>query len=921
VKFKLLNLLSNNIVSEFSIDDEFIALLNSAPHDIVEGALEKLTKHKQQIWNPSESLQMELADTAAIRDKILSRERLNYNQRLIRKIIITPTKIYYQGPQLELANRILRTYKDHADDFMRVAFADDDLGKINNGPNADMLFKRIQAIMDAGVIVAGRRFEFLHYSNSSMKTAGCWFICPFTEKGKKIDAEMICISIGDFSGISNPATLGARMAQCFSSTTVTGRLREFNVKNIDDIERNGHCFSDGVGLIGKNVAYNNCGELRKWVPHATPSAFQFRMGGAKGVLTLDKRIPKDEVHLRKSQRKFPSTHLAFEVCRTSFYSPGFLNHQYVILLETLGIKQEVFLKLRDEAIQQLDEALQKPDEAIKALTETSDETNEIAQALIRMIQAGFFEINEPYLVNLLKLFRAIQLRDMKRRAKVHIRKGCNLLGVMDETGELPENKLFLQYTNPSTNKKEIVTGPVLVTRSPCLHPGDVQVVECVNLESLRHLVDVVVFSQHGQRPLPNMLAGGDLDGDTFFVSWDQRLLPKKTHEPMTYATGATGHPDKAMLAKVKEHFVNFLQQDNLGKIDNAWKAWADLSDDGARDPKAIRLAELHSDAVDFAKKGVPARMDPESKPKQWPDFMEKPESKNTYRSRKAVGAIYRSISVELQLVKEFKPRPELVVAGYEQYLEDAILNKKAYDNQIIALMNQYNVNSEFELVSGYMFKLDEAGIKKRPQELKEQVMQAVSTIQGHYRKLFFDDNILADPMMKPFKENILNRNERSGLVNDRLPLSEKVRRKASAWYMAAYDDRITTKVSTAGVSPAAPLPVTAVSDLPTQLDPAELQAAERRRATMVDREAAEYQDIDWDMNGRFYSFPWILHDLLCNIYVTATSQRQGTAGTAEYRAGAGNTGYVAEAMTAAREPTEVYLRPPGSDVFFQRVAG
>ena len=43
----------------------------------------------------------------------------------------------------------------------------------------------------------------------------------------------------------------------------------------------------------------------------------------------------------------------------------------------------------------------------------------------------------------------------------------------------------------------------------------------VNVEDypvFKHLKDVVVFSQHGQHPLPHKLAGGDLDGDTFFVN-------------------------------------------------------------------------------------------------------------------------------------------------------------------------------------------------------------------------------------------------------------------------------------------------------------------------------------------------------------------------------------------------------------------
>ncbi|TPX69282.1 hypothetical protein SpCBS45565_g02593 [Spizellomyces sp. 'palustris'] len=824
-------------------------------------------------------------DTARIVHKIQHNEKLNYNQRMVRKVIITPTKMYYLGPQLELANRILRTYKAYNNQFMRVTFCDDDFTQMS-GPHTDLLFNRIEAIFAAGITVAGKTFQFLHYSNSSMKTSGCWFISPFfyDEKRALIDANYVYKTMGDFTGIKNPATLGARMAQCFSSTTVTGKMADERIGYIPDIERNGFCFSDGVGRIGKTVAFNNCGELKKSVvifqigslmtvidmgPIVSrymrvrgrlPSAFQFRMAGAKGGGHTSIRAAPQERWLHKfplfiqslqstatyqgtryifGQAKFKSGHYALEVCRTSFYSPGYLNHQYVILLETLGIHKQVFLDLRDETIRDLDRALQNPVDAIKVLSENQDEEG-VCHTLITMITAGFFEAKEPYLMNLLKLFRTLQLRELKRRAKILVKRGCTLIGVMDESGILPAGNLFVQFTNPVTDTREIVKGRAAIMRAPCLHPGDVQVVDCVDIPQLHHLVDVVVFSQHGERPLPDMLSGGDLDGDTFFVTWDARLIPKKADNPMEYAIGTPAHPQGSHVAQIRRHFINYLKHNNLGQIDNAWKAWADISESGARDPHALRLAELHSDAVDFAKKGIPAIMESALRPKKWPDFMEKPEIKS-YRSEKAAGEIYRSVSVDLELLKEFQPLPQLIISGYERYLKEARDQKMQYDTEICALMNQYGIKSEFELVSGYIFKLSELELKKRPQELKEQVMHAVLVIQRGYRERFWTQDLM------PNEDKSLLINKES-VIGFETPLPKEICCKASAWYMAAYN----------------PTQPEAHRDDSCEKNEETLAAERRRRA--IKKSDAEYERIDWDMHGQFYSFPWILYDVLSNLY-------------------------------------------------------
>lgn len=54
-----------------------------------------------------------------------------------------------------------------------------------------------------------------------------------------------------------------------------------------------------------------------------------------------------------------------------------------------------------------------------------------------------------------------------------------------------------------------------------------------------------------------------------------------------------------------EHFINFMQNDNLGRIATLHKILADKVVGGTFNESCIKVAEMHSDAVDFSKTGIP----------------------------------------------------------------------------------------------------------------------------------------------------------------------------------------------------------------------------------------------------------------------------------------------------------------------------
>jgi hypothetical protein len=171
------------------------------------------------------------------------------------------------------------------------------------------------------------------------------------------------------------------------------------------------------------------------------------------------------------------------------------------------------------------------------------------------------------------------------------------------------------------------SGLIIVSRSPALHPGDVQLAyNSVPPEGhpLAQLRNCIVFSMWGDRDLPSQLSGGDLDGDLFHVIWDPQIVKcVRTFEPADYARVAPlelGRP--VTPTDIAAFFVDFLRMDHLGVIATRHMILADQRPQGTLDPDCIKLAKLHSSAVDFSKSGRAVQMDSLPRSQKWrPDFL------------------------------------------------------------------------------------------------------------------------------------------------------------------------------------------------------------------------------------------------------------------------------------------------------------
>jgi RNA-dependent RNA polymerase len=139
-------------------------------------------------------------------------------------------------------------------------------------------------------------------------------------------------------------------------------------------------------------------------------------------------------------------------------------------------------------------------------------------------------------------------------------------GVPDEYGVLNEGEIFCQWQDPEDRLEtpEVVRGHVMVCRAPAMHMGDVRRVKAVDQPRLRHLVNVIVFSVRGKRDLPNMLGGGDLDGDDYTLIWDPRFLIKENSPPMDYTPPEPVRVLQVTMVHLRENFVSYLKNDMLG---------------------------------------------------------------------------------------------------------------------------------------------------------------------------------------------------------------------------------------------------------------------------------------------------------------------------------------------------------------------
>ena len=343
--------------------------------------------------------------------------------------------------------------------------------------------------------------------------------------------------------------------------------------------------SDIIGSDGQSVMNDGCAlmslELAREVTYRlkldeVPSAFQGRIGGAKGLWLVERsncrpmiNAKNNWIEVSDSQLKIKPHPVERDACQeartfevTSWshpLRPAALNTQLVTVLKDRGVPrkaledcvlaqsnlylQELSAGMADSralrAFEQKYHKISRVEDEIPLLGSFPDGTAERASQLL---DAGFTPSTCSYLVELhetlLKKYYDIHLE----RMKIYVNETTTAYCAPDPYGVLEEGEVHLGFsqiwTYGSTSEQRMFLTDIdgLVARNPANLPSDIQKIRFVFRERLSSLTDVIFFSTQGPRSLASLLSGGDYDGDKAWVCW---------HEPFVRAfiNDRTGPPD------------------------------------------------------------------------------------------------------------------------------------------------------------------------------------------------------------------------------------------------------------------------------------------------------------------------------------------------------------------------------------------
>ncbi|KAL8670790.1 MAG: hypothetical protein Q9168_004688 [Polycauliona sp. 1 TL-2023] len=461
----------------------------------------------------------------------------------------------------------------------------------------------------------------------------------------------------------------------------------------------------------------------------TPSIFQARIAGAKGVWMIDClgeciSGPKGDtwIEITDSQLKFEPDgkdnlypdpeRLTFEV--NSWSKPlteAALNFQLMTILTACKVPSQVFCDLLEADLTAKVANLEAAMESGLAIRKWNQENNPVsseraahgvemqggipstlAEKINWFVEHGF----EPHSCCRLKdlLYKAIAgycIR-LENRMNIGIVKSTYAFMIADPLAVLEEGEIHISFSTPFEHKMMLHDIDLLVARLPAPLPSDIQKVRAVFKIELESYRDVIVFSSKGSCSLAEKLSGGDYDGDKAWICWEPRVVDPFENAPVAKPASLDTYgieKEKTTVADLlayDDYMDRFLRlgfdfnlQDSLLGICTSYFESLCYQRNNIYSPLATRIAQLLGLLVDRAKAGIifdDERWVKYLKQEGLPRILPKP----AYKDR-ANGAPKRSNLIDRLVFETAKGVREKALANFSRRFK----NVGSYDTDITNL--------------------------------------------------------------------------------------------------------------------------------------------------------------------------------------------------------------------------------------------
>lgn len=291
-----------------------------------------------------------------------------------------------------------------------------------------------------------------------------------------------------------------------------------------------------------------------------PSVFQARIGGAKGTWTVDYdrnypdlsprgfwiEVSDSQLKIKPHPREIEDAdecQRTFEVVKYSHVcTPANLNIQLITILSHGGVDRKVIANLLLASLleyyQELIKSLNDPTalrvwrhayHASRSLIAEISWCGELPDSkedeLDMLLESGFHPQENTYVKECVHHLLKQVFRDQKEKLWIKVPFSTNTFCIPDPLGVLDEGEVQFNFSQPVSDFPdwELEGRTVLVARNPAHLESDIQAVKYVYKPELRHIKDVIIMPVKGSRSLAGMLSGGDYDGDTVTIIWDERI--------------------------------------------------------------------------------------------------------------------------------------------------------------------------------------------------------------------------------------------------------------------------------------------------------------------------------------------------------------------------------------------------------------